>query len=384
MDLVEKSENVPENAPEACPGTDSDQAGKAASCQGCPNQAICASAKPQGPDPDLVPIANRMSGVKHKILVLSGKGGVGKSTVSAQLSYALAANEDTQVGLMDVDICGPSIPKIMGLEGESVHRSQSGWSPVFVEDNLAVMSVGFLLPSNSSAVIWRGAKKNGLIKQFLKDVEWGDLDFLVVDTPPGTSDEHLSLAQYLKLTDTVDGAVVVTTPQEVALMDVRKEINFCKKVGMNIIGVVENMSGYVCPKCDKCSQIFAPSSGGAQKMADEMGVPFLGSIPIDPRIGKACDEGKSFIEVRQTCNIPWHVCTGTASPARCSIARAPSPACVWTLQHSASVCVSHAPWCTCTCFAHCPMLTPQEVPTSPATAAYRRVTERIIASCSPA
>lgn len=209
---------------------------------------------------DVPIIAQRLERVRYKVLVLSGKGGVGKSTFSAQLAFALAQDENTQVGLMDIDICGPSIPRLLGLEGEQVHQTASGWSPVYVEENLGVMSVGFMLQDPSEAVIWRGPKKNGLIKQFLRDVDWGELDYLVVDTPPGnavmcivlkvsgTSDEHLSIVQYLKEAK-ITGAVVVTTPQEVALMDVRKEINFCKKVGVPVIGVVENMSGFVCPKC---------------------------------------------------------------------------------------------------------------------------------------
>jgi len=156
------------------------------------------------------------------------------------------------------------------------------------------MSVGFMLNDPNDAIIWRGPKKNGLIKQFLRDVDWGELDFLVVDTPPGTSDEHLSITQYLKSTK-IAGAIIVTTPQEVALMDVRKEINFCKKVGIPVIGVVENMSGFVCPKCKNESQIFAPTTGGAEKMAQQMDVPFLGKIPLDPRIAKISDQGKFYM-----------------------------------------------------------------------------------------
>lgn len=281
-------------APHNCPGTQSDDAGKSSACEGCPNQQHCATA-PKGPDPDVGDIVERLSSVKHKILVLSGKGGVGKSTFSCQLSFGLALNSETQVGLLDIDICGPSVPKIMGLEGEQVHKSNEGWSPVFVQENLAVMSVGFMLENPNDAIIWRGPKKNGLIKQFLRDVDWGDLDYLLVDSPPGTSDEHLSITQYLKPTN-VDGAIIVTTPQEVALLDVRKEINFCKKVGVKVIGVVENMSGFVCPKCTKETKIFAPTTGGASKMCEEMQVPFLGSVPLDPRIAKCCDEGKSFLE----------------------------------------------------------------------------------------
>eukprot|EP00047_Mylnosiga_fluctuans_P019256 m.80634 g.80634 ORF g.80634 m.80634 type:complete len:321 (+) comp8050_c0_seq1:37-999(+) len=285
----------PSQVPEHCPGTQSESAGKTSACQGCPNQTICSSGKARGPDPDIDDVNARMASIRHKILVLSGKGGVGKSTVSAHLTHGLASDPNCQVGLLDIDICGPSIPKIMGVGGEQIHQSASGWSPVYAQDNIAVMSIAFLLPNPDDAVIWRGPKKNGLIKQFLKDVDWGTLDYLVVDTPPGTSDEHLSVVQYLQ-TAGITGAVVVTTPQEVSLLDVRKEITFCKKVGVPIIGVIENMSGFVCPSCKTESKIFPPTTGGAAAMAHEMGVPFLGALPLDPRIGKCCDEGKSFLE----------------------------------------------------------------------------------------
>lgn len=292
-----KAGEVPHN----CPGPESQSAGHADQCAGCPSQQACRSA-PKGPDPDIEPINQRMKSIKHKILVLSGKGGVGKSTFSAQLSFALAAGNDNasgdegegnQVGLLDIDICGPSIPKIVGLEGEQIHSSGAGWSPVYAQD-IAVMSVGFLLSHPDEAIIWRGPKKNGMIKQFLRDVEWGELDYLVIDTPPGTSDEHLSISQYLKAAG-VDGAVVVTTPQEVALADVRKEIAFCRKVGIRVLGVVENMSGFVCPKCKTESQIFAPTTGGAEKMAKDLDVPFLGRVPLDPQLARACDEGESYL-----------------------------------------------------------------------------------------
>lgn len=196
---------------------------------------------------------------------------------------------------MDVDICGPSIPTILGIAKEQVHASSSGWSPVYVQDNLGVMSVGFMLPSAKDAVMWRGPKKNGLISQFLKDVDWGELDYLIVDTPPGTSDEHLSVVQYLKESE-IDGAVLITTPQEVALQDVRREIDFCRKVGIRIIGLVENMSGFVCPNCKTESQIFKPTTGGAKVLAEETGVELLGAVPLDPRIGKSADYGVSFLD----------------------------------------------------------------------------------------
>ncbi len=280
--------------PEHCPGPTSTLAGQGSACAGCPNQAICATA-PKGPDPDIPLITARLSGIKHKILVLSGKGGVGKSTFTTMLAHAFAQNPAHQVGIMDTDICGPSIPAMMGVVSETIHVSSSGWSPVWVTDNLGVMSVQFMLPSRDDAVIWRGPKKNGLIKRFLMDVEWGELDYLVVDTPPGTSDEHLSVNSYLKESG-VDGAVVVTTPQEVALLDVRKEIDFCNKAGIRVLGLVENMAGFVCPKCKNTSQVFRATTGGAEGLAGEMGVPFLGRVPLDPRIGMACDYGESFFE----------------------------------------------------------------------------------------
>jgi Mrp family chromosome partitioning ATPase len=291
---LKEKPNLVAPEPEHCPGPESEAAGKADSCAGCPNQAICASA-PKGPDPDIHLITERLSGVKHKILILSGKGGVGKSTFTSLLAHAFASNVDNTVGIMDTDICGPSIPKMMGVENETIHVSGGGWEPVWVLDNLGVMSVQFMLPNRDDAVIWRGPKKNGLIKQFLKDVQWGDMDFLLVDTPPGTSDEHLSVNSFLKESG-VDGAVMVTTPQEVSLLDVRKEIDFCRKAGIRVLGIVENMSGFVCPKCTHESQIFQATTGGAKTLAQEMGIPFLGAVPLDPRIGMSCDYGESFFD----------------------------------------------------------------------------------------
>ncbi|KAJ2784526.1 cytosolic Fe-S cluster assembly factor nbp35 [Coemansia javaensis] len=284
---------VPENANEHCPGPESEAAGRAEGCAGCPNQEICAS-QAAGPDPDLGVVAERLRDVRHRVLILSGKGGVGKSTFTGQLAFALADDESVEVGAVDIDICGPSLPHIMGCAGDEVHRAADGWSPVYVRDNLGVMSIGFMLPSDEAAVIWRGPKKNGMIKQFLRDVEWGRLDYLLVDTPPGTSDEHLSIVQLLK--GSITGAIVVTTPQEVALQDVRKEIDFCRKAGVPILGVVENMSGFVCPSCHGESRIFYPTTGGAKALCAELGLPLLGSIPLDPRIGRACDFGSSFLD----------------------------------------------------------------------------------------
>lgn len=285
--------------PEHCPGTESENAGKSDACQGCPNQKICASAQPAAPDPDLPLILERLKPIKKKILILSGKGGVGKSTTTCMISRGLRAylselykNEDNDygVGVLDIDICGPSLPRIFGIEGQQVHGSGSGYSPVFADENLSVMSSGFLIPLEAP-VIWRGPKKNGLIKKLLKDVDWGELDYLIIDTPPGTSDEHLSIIKYLQ--NQIDGCVLVTTPNEVSLLDVKKQIDFVRnpEVNLKILGVVENMSGFSCPKCSVTSDILPRDSGGAAKMCQDLGLPLLASIPIDPKIAQATDEG---------------------------------------------------------------------------------------------
>jgi len=234
-------------------------------------------------------IRQRVKQIKHQILVLSGKGGVGKSTVAVNLAVSLALSGKS-VGLLDIDIHGPSIPKILNLEGEAVQPAGDAILPIEMLENLKVMSIGFLLRDSDDAVIWRGPMKYQMIKQFLKDVQWGELDFLIVDSPPGTGDEPLSVVQLL---ENADGAIIVTTPQEVALSDVRKGITFCRNLNLPVMGVMENMSGFVCPKCGERTDIF--KSGGAEKMATEMNVPFLGRIPLDPQIVQACDSGKPFV-----------------------------------------------------------------------------------------
>jgi Mrp family chromosome partitioning ATPase/predicted Fe-Mo cluster-binding NifX family protein len=234
-------------------------------------------------------IRNRLQQIKHKILVLSGKGGVGKSTVAVNLAMSLAL-AGKSVGLLDIDIHGPSVPKILGLEKEIVQMTGDTILPVEMIANLKVMSIGFLLRQSDDAVIWRGPMKYQMIKQFLKDVQWGILDFLIVDSPPGTGDEPLSIVQLL---EDADGAVIVTTPQEVALADVRKCISFCSNLNLSVLGVLENMSGFICPKCGEKTDIF--KSGGGEIMARQMGVPFLGRIPIDPHIVQSCDSGKPFV-----------------------------------------------------------------------------------------
>ncbi|MBA7688785.1 Iron-sulfur cluster carrier protein [subsurface metagenome] len=234
-------------------------------------------------------IRQRVKRIRHQILVLSGKGGVGKSTVAVNLATSLALSGKS-VGLLDIDIHGPSIPKILNLEGKAIQAAGDTILPVEVTENLKVMSIGFLLRGKDDAVIWRGPMKYQMIKQFLKDVDWGRLDFLVVDSPPGTGDEPLSVVQLL---ENADGAVIVTTPQEIALSDVRKCITFCRNLKLPVLGVVENMSGFVCPKCGEKTDIF--KSGGGELMASQMDVPFLGRIPIDPLIVQACDSGKPFV-----------------------------------------------------------------------------------------
>lgn len=233
-------------------------------------------------------LKERMAKIKHKIFVLSGKGGVGKSTVSVNLAATLAA-EGKVTGLLDVDIHGPSIPTMLGLYQTPIIQNTDSIEPVYLK-NLRVMSIGFLQPNPDEAFIWRGPMKMGVIKQFLADVEWGELDYLIVDCPPGTGDEPLSICQ---LVDDPDGAIIVTTPQRVAAVDVRKSVSFCKKLNLPVLGILENMSGFACPKCNEITHIF--NEGGGQRIAKDFEVPFLGSLPIDPAIGLACDGGMPFI-----------------------------------------------------------------------------------------
>jgi len=226
--------------------------------------------------------------IRHKIVVLSGKGGVGKSTVAVNLAMALAMAGRT-VGLLDIDLHGPSIPTMLKLADARLDVVDGKLIPAGYEA-LKVISIGFLLEHPEDAVIWRGPMKAGVIKQFVHDVAWGDLDYLVVDCPPGTGDEPLSIVQTL---GACDGAVIVTTPQDVALTDVRKSISFCHKVNLPVLGVVENMSGLVCPHCGEVVDVF--KTGGGEAMARDMGVPFLGRLPLDPNVVQAGDDGHPFV-----------------------------------------------------------------------------------------
>ena len=233
-------------------------------------------------------LQSRLCRIRHKVVVLSGKGGVGKSTVAVNIASALMLS-GKRVGLLDVDIHGPSIPTMLGLEREKIQAGEEGLIPIEL-GGMKVISLGFLLRNQDDAVIWRGPVKMGVIKQFIKDVLWGDLDYLIIDSPPGTGDEPLSVCQ---LIGALDGAVVVTTPQKVAAVDVRKSITFCRQLKVPVLGVVENMSGFACPKCGEITSILC--SGGGRRIAEDMGVPFLGSIPMDPQIAEACDSGHVFV-----------------------------------------------------------------------------------------
>lgn len=262
-----------------------------------------------------------LDNIRNIILVLSGKGGVGKSSITTQLALTLSL-QGHPVGVLDIDLTGPSIPRFFGIEELKVRQAPGGWIPVPVHNAqvlptlptalpsngtfstssittetpvgpLSCMSLGFILSSRSDAVIWRGPKKTAMVRQFLSDVLWpADLEFLLIDTPPGTSDEHISLLENLLKTCTpsqLAGAVVVTTPQAISISDVKKELNFCKKVGIRVLGVMENMAGFVCPSCMECTNVFG--KGGGEVMAREFEVPFLGSVPIDPAFVMLIEEG---------------------------------------------------------------------------------------------
>jgi Mrp family chromosome partitioning ATPase len=227
--------------------------------------------------------------IKHKFLVMSGKGGVGKTCVAANLAVALSKN-GTRVGLMDVDLHGPDIPRMLGLKGLLEISADNLLAPRPYSDNLKVVSIESLTQDTDEAVIWRGPLKMQVIRQFISGVHWGELDFLIIDSPPGTGDEPLSVAQ------TVPGAkaIIVATPQEVCLADIRKSISFCRTVKMPIFGLIENMSGLVCPHCGEPIDLFG--TGGGFRTALAMNVPFLGRIPFDPKMVECADAGESYLE----------------------------------------------------------------------------------------
>ena len=264
-------EQTPQQAPESMPGSDD-------------MQRLIEEQQLRG----------RMERIGKKLLVLSGKGGVGKSTVAANLAVSLA-RAGKKVGLLDVDIHGPSIPQLLGLTGRTVGLDKDQIAPVEINENLSVMSIGFLLAGPEVPVIWRGPRKFGVIRQFLTDVAWGRLDYLVVDSPPGTGDEPLSVAQ---LVGAPAGAVIVTTPQELSIADVRRCISFCAAMSLPVVGIIENMSGMACPKCGERIDPF--TVGGGKALAEELRLPFLGQIPISPAIPASGDLGLPFVDLRDS------------------------------------------------------------------------------------
>ncbi len=231
----------------------------------------------------------RMGKIKHKIAVISGKGGVGKSTVTVNLAMAFALH-GYRVGILDADIHGPSVPKMLGLSGKRLEVGPPGIFPAIGPLGIRVVSMDFLLPDENTPVIWRGPLKMTAIRQFLSDIVWGNLDLLLIDLPPGTGDEALSVAQLLP---EMDGVIIVTIPSEVSQIVVKKAVMFAKRLGLPIIGVIENMSGFICPNCGAKIGIF--QSGGGKKISDDLNIPFLGSIPIDQKICEGSDKGMPFI-----------------------------------------------------------------------------------------
>jgi Mrp family chromosome partitioning ATPase len=251
--------------------------------------------QPPPPDPDQL-AKQSLTQIKHKFLIMSGKGGVGKSSVSVNLSIALAGR-GFQVGLMDVDIHGPDIPRMLGLKGLLDVNAQRKLQPMRYSEKLSAVSIEALMAEKDSAVIWRGPVKHSAIRQFIGEVEWGNLDYLMIDAPPGTGDEPLTVAQ---LIDDAK-AIIVTSPQEIALADIRKSINFCQTVKMDIFGLVENMSGCKCPHCGKSMDLFGV--GGGEKTAKAAGIPFLGRIPFDPKLVACGDAGQSFQDAYQNSEV---------------------------------------------------------------------------------
>lgn len=257
-----------------------------ANIMGSPDEA---NKKQKSKDEQDVALKDSLSRIRNKIMVMSGKGGVGKTSTSVNLAVALA-RLGHQVGLMDVDLHGPDVPRVLGLMGMIGLSPNNKLAPMPFNDNLKVVSIESLTTSKDDAIIWRGPIKFSAIRQFIADVDWGKLDFLIIDAPPGTGDEPLTVAQTIPDAK----AVIVTTPQEVSLADVRKSISFCRTVKMEIFGLVENMSGYVCPHCGEQVDLFG--SGGGEKTALNAGLPFLGRVPFDPKVVACGDNGQAYQE----------------------------------------------------------------------------------------
>lgn len=250
------------------------------------DQKSCASCKSSGEKRSKEELVScKLSRIRHKVLVMSGKGGVGKSSVASYVALGLARRNGYRVGLLDIDLHGPSIPKMFGIRGKLNITADQEILPYEYRPNLKIVSIESMLEDTDSAIIWRGPVKHGVIQQFIADCRWDDLDFLVIDSPPGTGDEALSISRLVPDAN----ALIVTTPQEVALADVRKSINFCRKVEMNILGLVENMSGLFCPHCNEFIPIF--KTGGGRRTSETMQVRFLGELPFEPGVVEGGDRG---------------------------------------------------------------------------------------------
>lgn len=236
-----------------------------------------------------ISVENSLKKIKNKFVIMSGKGGVGKTSTSVNLAIALS-NKGFKVGLMDVDLHGPDVPRMLALKGELTLSNNNKLAPMKYSEKLSVISIEALISDKDEAIIWRGPMKYSAIKQFIGDVDWGELDFLIIDSPPGTGDEPLTVAQTIKDAK----AIIVTTPQEVSLADVRKSISFCKTLKMEVFGLIENMSGFTCPHCNKPVDLFG--AGGGEKTAGNAGIIFLGKIPFDPNVVSCGDSGASLID----------------------------------------------------------------------------------------
>jgi ATP-binding protein involved in chromosome partitioning len=265
-------------------------------CSSCSTSDSCNDQKKQQYEQEQK-LKLKLNKIKHKVAIISGKGGVGKSTVTANLAMAFAMQgHKDKVGILDADIHGPCIPKMLGLKGQTLIGGPGGMMfPAVGQLGIKVVSMDFFLPNDEAPVIWRGPLKMKAIQQFLSDVTWGELDYLFIDLPPGTGDESLSVAQ---LIPDMDGVVVVTMPSEVSQGVVKKAVTFARQIGVPIIGIVENMSGFICPECGAKVNIF--KTGGGKKIAEDMSVPLLGSIPIDPSICNDSDNGLAFITENKT------------------------------------------------------------------------------------